>query len=52
MKRVSKNSALKDRDKGEYLGYRDIHIKPDLVLVYKIHEKELILLLARFRQAL
>nr|WP_253248075.1 hypothetical protein [Helicobacter sp. 13S00401-1] len=27
-------------------------MKPDLVLVYKIHEKELILLLARFRQAL
>ncbi|MEK7192895.1 MAG: type II toxin-antitoxin system YafQ family toxin [Patescibacteria group bacterium] len=30
---------------GEYEGYRECHIKDDLLLVYQIKEKELILLL-------
>lgn len=29
--------------KGDYLGYRDCHIKPDLVLIYKKQDDRLIL---------
>ena len=31
--------------KGELKGYYDCHILPDLVLVYKLHQKRLILIL-------
>lgn len=30
--------------KGEYAGYRDCHIKPDLVLIYKKHNDTLVLI--------
>ncbi|MDY4445886.1 type II toxin-antitoxin system YafQ family toxin [Campylobacter sp.] len=32
--------------KGKYLGFRDCHIKPDLVLIYKIEHNALLLYLA------
>lgn len=32
--------------KGKYLGFRDCHIKPDLVLIYKIENNALLLYLA------
>ena len=28
---------------GDWKGYRDLHIKPDLVLIYKVTKKELLL---------
>jgi len=28
---------------GDYIGYRECHLKPDLLLIYKIRENELIL---------
>jgi mRNA interferase YafQ len=31
---------------GGYIGYRECHIRPDLLLIYKIEEKILILILA------
>ena len=31
---------------GEYKGFRECHIKPDLLLIYKIEKKILILILA------
>lgn len=31
--------------KGEYLGYRECHVEPDLLLVYKIEDDNLILIL-------
>ena len=31
---------------GKYLGFRDCHIKPDLVLIYKIEHNALLLYLA------
>jgi mRNA interferase YafQ len=33
--------------KGEYTGYRECHIQPDWLLVYRINESRLELLLAR-----
>jgi mRNA interferase YafQ len=30
---------------GEYSGYRECHIKSDLLLVYQIHEEQLVLVL-------
>ena len=33
--------------KGEYKGYRECHINPDWLLVYKKNEKDLVLLLLR-----
>ena len=33
--------------KGEYKGYRECHIQPDWLLVYKKDEKELVLMLLR-----
>ncbi len=30
--------------KGEFIGCRDCHIKPDLVLIYEKHENELLLI--------
>ena len=33
--------------KGEYKGYRELHITPDWLLIYKIKDKELILELTR-----
>ncbi|QNL98311.1 type II toxin-antitoxin system YafQ family toxin [Treponema sp. Marseille-Q4132] len=32
---------------GNYKGYRECHVRPDLLLIYKIKEKELELLLFR-----
>lgn len=32
---------------GDYIGYRECHITPDWLLVYKIQDDKLILLLAR-----
>ncbi|MCI6298271.1 MAG: type II toxin-antitoxin system YafQ family toxin [Campylobacter sp.] len=32
--------------KGKYLGFRDCHIRPDLVLIYKIEHNALLLYLA------
>ena len=32
---------------GEYAGFRECHIKPDWLLVYRTNEKELILFLSR-----
>lgn len=32
---------------GNYKGYRECHVRPDLPLIYKIKEKELELLLFR-----
>ena len=32
---------------GEYIGCRECHITPDWLLIYEIHEKDLILLLTR-----
>lgn len=35
---------FKDHDLiGDYIGYRECHIKPDLLLIYKANETELIL---------
>ena len=31
--------------RGEFIGMRECHIKPDLLLIYQIHEDELVLLL-------
>jgi len=33
--------------KGKYSWYKECHIRPDLLLVYKIYDKELILVLFR-----
>ena len=33
--------------KGNWKGFRELHIQPDWVLIYKKHEKELILVLIR-----
>lgn len=33
--------------RGKYVGYRECHILPDWLLIYKVVEKELILVLAR-----
>jgi len=33
--------------KGNWKGFRELHIQPDWVLIYKKHEKELILVLTR-----
>lgn len=44
-----KKLPIKYRDhqlSGEYTGFRECHIKPDLLLIYKIEKKLLILLLA------
>jgi mRNA interferase YafQ len=30
---------------GEWRGFRDLHIKPDLLLIYRIEKEELVLLL-------
>lgn len=30
---------------GEYLGYKELHIKPDLLLIYQIHGNKLFLVL-------
>lgn len=32
---------------GNYSGYRECHIEPDWLLVYEIHDEELILILTR-----
>lgn len=41
-------SSFKDHPlKGNWKGFRELHIQPDWVLVYKKHEKELILALIR-----
>ena len=32
---------------GNYKGYRECHVRPDLLLIYKIKEKDLELLLFR-----
>jgi mRNA interferase YafQ len=50
VKELANDSPLptKNRDHaltGEYVGYRECHIEPDWLLVYQIHESELILLL-------
>ena len=29
--------------KGEWVGYRDLHVEPDWVLIYKVAQKELLL---------
>jgi mRNA interferase YafQ len=33
--------------KGNYTGFRELHIKPDWLLIYKINGKELLLILQR-----
>lgn len=30
---------------GEYSGYRECHIRPDLLLIYKIEKKQIVLVL-------
>ncbi len=43
-----KNQKYKDHILiGEFLGFRECHIAPDWVLVYRINEEELILSLSR-----
>lgn len=32
---------------GDYVGYRECHIKPDWLLIYKIQQDKLVLVLAR-----
>ena len=32
---------------GDWMGYRECHIQPDWLLIYKVHENDLILLLMR-----
>ncbi|MCF0145179.1 MAG: type II toxin-antitoxin system YafQ family toxin [Eubacterium sp.] len=32
---------------GNWIGYRDCHIEPDWILIYRIEEKELVLLATR-----
>ncbi|MBQ9521607.1 MAG: type II toxin-antitoxin system YafQ family toxin [Oscillospiraceae bacterium] len=32
---------------GDWTGYRECHIQPDWLLIYKVHEEELLLLLMR-----
>ena len=32
---------------GDWTGYRECHIQPDWLLIYKVHESELVLLLMR-----
>ena len=32
---------------GDWMGYRECHIQPDWLLIYKVHESDLILLLMR-----
>lgn len=44
-----KSLEIKYRDhalQGEYLGYRECHIRPDVLLVYKIEKQILVLILA------
>lgn len=33
--------------KGNYLGYRECHIQPDWLLIYKVQEEKLVLVAAR-----
>lgn len=45
---LSKREKLPDKNKdhalkGEYSGFRECHIEPDWLLIYKIEEKELVL---------
>ena len=45
-----KELPIKNRDhslKGNYLGYRECHITPDWLLIYKKSENKLVLTLAR-----
>ncbi len=49
---LAKNASLPEhyRDHaltGKLKGYRDLHIAPDWILIYKIERKELILILSR-----
>lgn len=40
--------SVKDHSlKGNYSGYRECHIEPDWLLIYKITDKELVLTLSR-----
>ena len=42
--RAELESSLKDHKlKGEYLGYRECHVKDDWILVYRIEDNELLL---------
>lgn len=41
-------SSHRDHEQiGDYVGYRECHIKPDWLLIYKIQEDKLVLILAR-----
>lgn len=51
VEKLAKGEKLSEKYKdhklsGEYEGYRDCHIKPDILLIYKIEKKALILILA------
>jgi len=42
LKRIKLPSSYKDHKlNGEWLGYRECHIKPDLLLIYEIYKNEL-----------
>jgi mRNA interferase YafQ len=42
------NTKYKDHDLiGNYIGYRECHIKPDWLLIYKIENDKLVLVLSR-----
>jgi mRNA interferase YafQ len=43
--RVKLEAKFKDHDlTGNYIGYRECHIKPDLLLIYKANETQLFLI--------
>lgn len=50
--RIARQEVLPDKNRdhsltGDYIGFRECHIQPDWLLVYRIDDEELILLLSR-----
>jgi mRNA interferase YafQ len=43
--RILESSYLDHKLQGTFAGYRECHIRPDLLLVYTIQEKQLVLVL-------
>lgn len=40
-KRIAQKNTVTFTLTGNFKGYRDCHVKPDLVLVYKLHDDEI-----------
>ena len=52
IKKLANGETLPEKNRdhaltGNYNGYRECHVQPDWLLIYKIHDDALILLLAR-----